>query len=255
MAVLGTTHSVSTANSGQPAACDKPTGVANGDVLLAIVTVPTLAGTSSIVTPPGGWTLLGHFNAPAAAAIGVTQGWFIKSIPVASSEVATNYTFTATNIGAARVLVQISRMTDRDPATAASGPSTSQSRSTSVATTPTGSISPAGGLWDIVYTGATRSNNTFTAPDTELDDYNPAANTSAAIYTLSDQPDGTYSKTVTASTASSTGLGVIAAFKRYVPVAPPSGASIWDTGTNAYVDVHAAVWISGAYVDVLTDIV
>lgn len=250
MAVLGTTHSASTANSGQPAACDKPTGVADGDVLLAIVTVPTLAGTSSIVTPPGGWTLLGHFNAPAASAIGITQGWFVKYIPTAASEVATNYTFTATNIGAARVLVQISRMTGRDSASAASGPSASQSRSTSVATTPTGSISPSGGTWDIVYTGATRSNNTFTAPDTELDDYNPAANTSAAIYTLADQPDGTYSKTVTASGASSTGLGVIAAFKKYVPVVSPSPAVVWDSG--AYVNVNVAMWTGSTYEVLLT---
>lgn len=250
MAVLGTTHSASTANSGQPAACDKPTGVADKDTLLAIVTVPTLSTTNSTVTPPGGWTLLGHFHAPASGAIGITQAWFVKYIPTASSEVATNYTFTATNIGAARVLVQISRMTDRDSASAASGPSNSQSRSTSTTATPTGSISPSGGTWDIVYTGATRSNNTFTGPDTEIDDYNPAANTSAAIYTLSDQPDGTYSKTVTASSASGTGLGVIAAFKKYVPVASPSPAVVWISGS--YVDVNAAMWTGSAYEVLLT---
>lgn len=237
MAVAGTvTRSVSTANSLSPAAVAKPTGVADNDTLVAVITIPTLAGTSSVVTPPSGegWVEIGHFHAPAASAIGVTQAWFMKPIPVAAAESQTTYVFTGTNVAAARSLAQMFRMTGR--VRSATGVVTaSSSRSTSVATTPTGTVTPTGlDDWDILYSGSTRSNNTFTGPDTELDDYVPAANTSSAIYALTGQAAGTYSKTVTASTASSTGLGVIVAIPKYVaPVIPspwrvrgPGGAPV-----------------------------
>lgn len=237
MAVQGTvTRSAATANGQSPAAVAKPSGVADNETLVAVITVPTLAGTSSVVTPPSGegWLEIGHFHAPAASAIGVTQAWFMKPIPVAAAEAQTTYVFTATNIAAARSTAQMFRLSGR--ATTADGVvKASASRSTSVATTPTGSVSPAGlDDWDVLYSAATRSNNTFTGPDTELDDYVPAANTSSAIYALTGQPAGTYSKTVTASTASSTGLGVIVAIPKYVaPVVPspwrvrgPGGAPV-----------------------------
>lgn len=237
MAVQGTvTHSTSTANSQSPAAVAKPTGLADNETLVAVITIPTIAGTSSVVTPPSGegWLEIGHFHAPAASAIGVTQAWFMKPVPVASSEVQTGYNFTATNIAAARSIAQMFRMSGR-ARTVADVVKTSASRSTSTASTPTGSISPTGlDDWDILYSGATRSNNTFTGPDAEIDDYVPAANTSSALYALTGQAAGTYSKTVTASSASGTGLGVIVAIPKYVaPVTPspwrvrgPSGAPV-----------------------------
>lgn len=224
MAVAGTvTRSVSTANGQSPAAVAKPDGVADNDTLIAIITVPTLAGTSSVVTAPSGegWLEIGHFHAPAAAAIGVTQAWFMKPVPVAAAESQTTYVFTATNIAAARSTAQMFRMNGR-ARTVADIVKTSTSRATSTTATPTGSITPAGlDDWDVIYTASTRSNNTFTGPDTEIDDYVPAANTSSAIYALTGQAAATFSKTVTSSTASGTGLGVIVAIPKYVaPVIP-----------------------------------
>lgn len=251
MAVVGTvTQATSTANGLSPAAVAKPVGVVDNESLVSVVTVPTLAGTSSVVTPPGGegWLEIDHFHAPAAAAIGITQAWFIKHVPVASAETQTTYAFTATNIGAARPLVQMFRMSGR-ARTVDDFLSSSVSRSTSTSATTTGTVSPATlDDWDILYSGSTRSNNTFTGPDTEIDDYVPAANTSSAIYALTGQGTGSYSKTVTASGASSTGLGVIVAFPKYVAPALVSPFRMWTGSAYAPVDVY--MWIGSEYLPV-----
>lgn len=231
-------HNTSTANSGQLNPIDKPAGLVDGDALIAFIVVPTLAGTNSVVTGPGGWTVLDHFHAPGSGAIGVSVAVLTKPIPSVSAEVATNYSFTATNIAAARPIGIIQALSGRDLTALGSGPKASLARSTSTTATPTGSISPTGDDWDVLYMGATRSNNTFTGTDTELDDYNPAANTSAALYGLSAQPAGTYSKTVTASTASGTGLGLIVAIPKYVAPAVVSPIKRIVGGVPVEVDMY-----------------
>ena len=222
MAVVGAvSRTAGTANGAQSGPVLKPMGLADGDVMVGIVTVPIVGAVTSVVTAEEGWLLIDHFHATAVSpSLGITQAWFIKPVPVAANE-PSSYTFTATNIGGARVLVQVFRLSGRARTTAGILKA-SASRSTSTAATATGSISPAGlDDWDIIYSAATRSGNTFTAPDTEVDDYLPSTNTSAAVYALTGQAAGTYSKTVTANGTSGTGLGVIVAIPKYVaPVIP-----------------------------------
>lgn len=243
MSYAGIQRAVSTANGQSPAPCARPTGLIDGDLLVAVVTVPTLTGTNSVVTAPGGWVEVGHFHATATSGMGITQAWFVKAVPVAGEETASTYAFTATNIGASRVLVQILRLLDRSLTNLPGMVSASAARSTSTAVTSAGSVTLAGDdAWDILYTGATRAGNTFTAPDTEVDNYNPAANTSSAIFFLGDQLEGTIGKTSTASTASSVGLGVLVAFPKYVaPVIP----SPWRVRGSAGSPVEADLWVRG----------
>ena len=252
MSVTISTRATSTGNGLSPVAVAKPSGLVDGDALVALVTVPTLSTLNSVVTPPTGWVELGHFYAPASGAIGITQAWFAKPIPSAAAETDTSYTFTASNIGAARSLVQMGIAKDRDlTALGTSIPKNSTSRSSSSQATPTGAINPSGtgDLWDIIYSGGARNNTTWTGPDTELDDYLPAANTSAAIYGLFDQPSGSYNKTMTAGTASSAGIGVIIALKKLA--APPLSSPIKRWNGTAYVNQKALRWNGTAYVPVV----
>ncbi len=244
MAVVGTVSRASgTANGAQSGPVLKPTGLADGEVMLAVVSVPIVGAVTSVVTAEDGWLPIDHFHATAVApALGVTQAWFIKPVPVAANE-PSSYTFVATNIGGARVLVQVFRLSGRARTTAGIVKA-SASRSTSTAATATGSISPTGlDDWDVLYSGVTRSSNTFTGPDTEIDDYNPGGNTSSAIYALTGQAAGTYSKTVTASGTSGTGLGVIVAIPKYVaPVIP----SPWRVRGTGGAPVVADLYVRGA---------
>ena len=213
-------HATSTANAGQLNPVAKPLGMVDGDVMVAFVIVPTVAATSSVITAPGGFGTVRHFHAPAAAAVGLSVGITFKPVPSVAAEVATEYSFGATNIASsARPLVIIQVLSGRDLENPDSGPANSASRSSSTTAVTTGEINPTGDDWDILYLAATRSNNTFVGTDAELDDYNPATNTSAALYGLSNQAAGAYSKTVTAGApggASSVGLGVIVAVPKFI---------------------------------------
>lgn len=234
-------HATSTANGGQLNPALKPIGMVDGDVMAAFVIVPTLAGTSSVITAPGGFGAVRHFHAPQAAAVGLSVGIAFKPVPSVAAEVATDYSFGATNIGAARPLVIIQVLSGRDLENPDSGPAASAARSTSTTATPTGTIDPTGDDWDILYLAATRSNNTFVGVDAELDDYNPAANTSAGLYGLSNQPAGSYSKSPTAGApggASGTGIGVIVAVPKYVAPAVVSPIKRITGGVPVPVDMY-----------------
>lgn len=244
MAVLGTvSRSASAGNGQQPASVPKPTGLADGEAQLAIVTVPIVGAVTSVVTPPdAGWLLIDHFHATAVSpSLGITQAWFIRPVASAATEPSTS-TFTATNIGGARVIVQVFRISGRTR-TANGILKSSASRTTSTAATPTGSVSPVGlDDWDILYAGSNRSGHTFTGPDTELDDYSPGGNTSSAIYALTGQAAGTYSKTMTASGTSGTGLGVIVAIPKYMA---PAVVSPWRVRGPAGAPVVADLYARG----------
>lgn len=230
-------HSVSVANGQNPAACLRPVGLADGDTLIAVVTVPTLATTSATVTPPAGWSQIDIFHAVSATGMGVSQAWFVRDVPTAS-EVPPNFLFTASNIGASRVLVQVLRMSGLD-VDSEFVPTGSQARSTSTTATPTGSATLSGpGEWDLLYAGSTRSGNAFTAADTLIDNYNPAANTSSGIFFAPNVSAGTVSKAITADTASSTGLGVIIALPHLVIVPPRSPYKTNHEGELVDVDLY-----------------
>lgn len=246
MAVMGTvSRSASGANGQSPPAVTKPVGVVDNESLVAIITIPIVGAVTSVVTPPSGegWLEMGHFHATATApSLGITQAWFIKPVPSAALE-PSSYAFTATNIGGARSIAQVFRVSGR-ARTVDGVLKSSASRSTSTAATPTGSVSPAGlDDWDIFYSAATRSTNTFTGPDTEIDDYLPSTNTGAAIYALTGQAAGTYSKTVTANSASGTGLGVIVAIPKYVA---PAIVSPWRVRGPGGAPVVADLYVRGS---------
>ena len=79
---------------------NKPTAVADGDVLFAHMRFQNSGGT---ITPPSGWTQAFTQNA------GWTSAIFYKVIPTASAETATSYTF-STSAGGGRVVGQIFRV-------------------------------------------------------------------------------------------------------------------------------------------------
>lgn len=245
MTFMNAERSVSIANGQNPAACLKPAGLLDGDTLIAVVTVPTPTGLNAVVTPPSGWTEIGTFHATATSGMGVSQAWFAKRVPVAAEEMVSNYAFTATDIGASRVLVQILRMSGLADVSGALF--ASQARSTSTVAISTGQVTTTGeGEWDLLYAGSTRAGNTFTASDRVVDAYNPAANTASGIFIAEDLSAGAATKAITTDTASSVGLGVIVALKHVTVVPPRSPYKTLHEG--ALVDVDLYIREDGALV-------
>jgi hypothetical protein len=96
---------VTTANAPVAAAItvSKPSNTADGDALVAFVYFRNANGT---LAPAAGWTLLGPANTTFE-----TFAAYIKPIPVAASESATDYTFSVTGTGSQRCAGMIFRVT------------------------------------------------------------------------------------------------------------------------------------------------
>lgn len=85
---------------------NKPSNVADGDLLVAGFYHRNARADTSSITVPSGWSPLGTVNV-----VDETFGMYCKPIPTAASEPATNYTWSVTTGGAGRTMLAICRVT------------------------------------------------------------------------------------------------------------------------------------------------
>ncbi len=103
------TTAITTANA-TSLTCNKPSGVADGDLLVAQVICQTGLSSGGSVTAPSGWTMA---SAPIPTGTGQRVNvFFVKPISSASAETATTYTFTTTAAG--RMAIKINRALNVD---------------------------------------------------------------------------------------------------------------------------------------------
>jgi len=203
-----------TAGSAQSVTIAKPTTVADGDLLVAIVNAANSGGTWTSV--PSGWTAI------TATSTNRTAGVWYKPVPSASAETATDYTFGHTGAGSSRMGGLIVRVTGADlgaPVDVA-GSWQASLGATGVTTTRPGCLL-LGAFWSYI-TGTTP--NTVTPPGSMTSvggwSVNPSASTTHLLAQEARPTAGvTGSRTATATPAGSSALSVL------VAIAGPAEAS------------------------------
>jgi hypothetical protein len=158
----------------------KPSNVADGDLLLAVVISNTATGT---VTTPSGWTAI-------AASTSVRRGGiYYKAVPTASAETPTSYTWSG--FGAGRMVGTIGRVTGVDLGTIIGASATAETAGASGSVTlpavsPTGLNNP---LISVVYAnpGSSNTDATYTYPAgfTQPSPYHVTVDTGTASTSIS----------------------------------------------------------------------
>jgi len=168
------TTSISTSSAS--AVLNKPTNIADGDLLVAFIYCQTSGGS---ITAPAGWSLLSaDFSSPR------TCGWYYKPIPSAAGEAPTSYTFTySTGSRNVNVLFRVTgadltNTVDVVSTTMASYGGTAAAAASGITTTRDGSLVLCG----TYINDGTAQTGTFTQPSGYTDIWQgqtPSGNTSA----------------------------------------------------------------------------
>jgi PKD repeat protein len=114
VAVAGSPTSAGATGPVNAVTVSKPSGVADGDLLVAVLRSSTSAASADFAC--SGWTRGASTAFTANSATSRLHGIYYKKIPSAAAETATSYTFTFTGT-AGRVSGQIFRVTGSDPTT------------------------------------------------------------------------------------------------------------------------------------------
>ncbi len=202
----------------------KPSGVANGDVL--VVVIRSQATKSGEITLPTGWQRGGTGSLPASDRV---LGIFYKYIPTASSESATSYAFTSIASGSSRIIGAIGIMRGVDPSFLNDG-------GIAYSTSATLASSTAGG---VPYTAVALWGAEFTAGNSVV----PSAVPSGFTNTLTVQTAGGTSPAPITDNSSTSGsrTGIVVATRGYDSgTTVPSLVTTW---SGSPTDPKSALWL------------
>lgn len=219
-----------TNNTATSITINAPAGMANGHYLLAFVTFQA-AGSNldATVTPPTGWTLIAGGN-DLGASTSTRLNVYGK---VAASEGASwTWNYTAPSGGNAAGFV--SAFSGVDTTTpVASGEAAYLGQVAATAARPTASLTIAAGR-RLIASWSDRGGSTWTVTGTQLQTARGTGSVSVTAEDAGDQVAGSYTRTATASTASSVGSSVILGLNPATASAQAGAVSLSGAGSLTF---------------------
>jgi alkaline phosphatase D len=216
-------------------ACNKPTGTADGHVLLAYLATQALGANFDVtVTPPSGWTLVVGGN-DLGASTSIRLDVYVK---VAASE-GSSWTWNYTAPSGAHAAIVVQAWSGVDTTTPiVSGEAAYLAQVASSGTRTTSSITTAG-TRQLLAAWADRNGSTFTISGTSRGTATLAVSACVATEDAGSQAAGTYSRTATGAAVTSVAGSAILALQE-ASSAIPATVTASGEGTSVVTAVRSA---------------